>query len=83
MAGGTVSERKFLAIWCETRKRRMCKTNVRICDVERVHGYKGIRADKPYNVEISEERGERVCVKQLVSLKGIPNHPSKVSIQGR
>lgn len=61
----------------------MCKTNIRICAVERVQGYIGIRANKPYNVKISEKRGEQTCVKQLVSLKKTRNHPSKISMQGR
>ena len=61
----------------------MCKTNIRICAVGRVQGYIVIKANKPYNAKTSEERGERTWVKQLVSLKEIRNHPSKISMQGR
>ena len=56
-----------------TRNRRVRNTNVRIFTVKGVEGYEGIRADKTYNVKISDGRRERTCVKQLVLLKGIPN----------
>ena len=76
-------QKKFLAIFWDTRNGRVCKTNIRICAVGRVQGYIGIRANKPYNVKFSEKRGEQTCVKQLVSLKETRNHPSKISMQGR
>ena len=50
--GGTSSKIMFFAMWCETRDGRTCKTNVRICSVERVQGCNGIRQDKPYNRKI-------------------------------
>ena len=80
MAGGIMLEIKLLTIWFDTRKGRVCKTNVRICTVEIVQGYKGIRADNPYNVKILEEWEERIWVEQLLSLKLIPNGLSNVSI---
>ena len=42
--------------------------------------YKGIKVSEWIH-HISEGRGERTCVKNLSSLKWIPNHPSKSSIQ--
>ena len=59
------------------------KNNVRIYAAKIVQGYKVIRVDIPFSVKISEGWGERALVKQLVYLKGIPNHSSKVSIHVR
>ena len=54
MVHGIISERKLLAIWYDTRK-GVYKTNVRICIVEIVEAYKGIKVDKPYNVKKLEK----------------------------
>ena len=51
--------------------------------MERVQWYKEIRADTLYNIKVSDGRGEGICVKKLVSLKGIPNYLSKMSTQWR
>ena len=53
MAGGPASERKVFAIWCETRRGRTCKTNVQICDIERIQGHNGIKQYNPYNLKFS------------------------------
>ena len=70
MTGGIISERNLLTMEWDTRKGKVCKTNVRSCAAKRLQKYKGIKVDKPYNVKISERRGERTRVKQFVYLKG-------------
>ena len=83
IVGGTASEIKVFTMWYETRGGRMCKSNIRICAAERIQGYNGIKQDNQYNRKISVGWGEQTCVKQLASLKEIPNHPSKIALQER
>ena len=68
-------------MWCEIRGGKTHKTNVRICSAEGVQGYNKVKQDKSYNCKKLVGWGERTCVKQLASLNGMPNHPSKIVLQ--
>ena len=77
MTGETIWQRNIWLICRITCKGRIWRTYDTIWVIERMVRWKGTKLIKPYNIKILEGWGERICVKEILSWKWIPNHQLK------